>query len=96
MIHNQYICVQDEDKKSAAGDGQTTEDESSQDSKGESQVSVDPAPAQGNADVDQPDSKEEDKQSINEGQVLVPVESHSLVNVFTSQCSSTWQLTYWG
>lgn len=65
--------MQDEDKKSGTGDGQTTEDESSQDSKGELQASVDPAQAQGNADVDQPDTKEEDKPPSIEGQVLAPV-----------------------
>ncbi|CAF4858910.1 unnamed protein product [Pieris macdunnoughi] len=44
---------QDEDKKSGAGDGQTTEDESSQDSKGESAVPE----VQGNA-VDEPDNSQ--------------------------------------
>lgn len=63
---------QDEDKKSGTGDGQTTEDESSQDSKGESQVSQDPAQAPGNADVDQPDITKEENKSI-EGQVLTPI-----------------------
>ena len=42
------LFIQDEDKKSGAGDGQTTEDESSQDSKGES---AEPE-AQGSTDVD--------------------------------------------
>ncbi|KAL4716523.1 hypothetical protein ACJJTC_015951 [Scirpophaga incertulas] len=42
---------QDEDKKSGAGDDHSTEDESSQDSKGESLVSK--SEAQGTADVDQ-------------------------------------------
>lgn len=70
---NPIFSVQDEDKKSGAGDGQTTEDESSQDSKGESQSTQGTEGAQGtegsdtpavpdktpgNADVDQP-SKEE-------------------------------------
>lgn len=48
-ILNLKIVVQDEDKKSGAGDGHTTEDESSQDSKGESQPQA--AEAEGNADV---------------------------------------------
>ncbi|GBP72535.1 hypothetical protein EVAR_9679_1 [Eumeta japonica] len=39
---------QDEDKKSGAGDGQTSEDESSQDSKGESKEALPTAPSEGN------------------------------------------------
>lgn len=59
---------QDEDKKSGAGDGQTTEDESSQDSKGESQLPSEPAQAQGNADVDQPADSNEGTQLSCKGQ----------------------------
>lgn len=64
QIYIFFLCVQDEDKKSAAGDGQTTEDESSQDSKGES---VAQAEAQGNMDVDQP-NKTEQSERATEGQ----------------------------
>lgn len=81
-----FIClfVQDEDKKSGAGDGQTTEDESSQDSKGES---VGQAEAQGNMDVDQP-NKTEQSEPATEGQDCV------LTRCGLTQCSSTLQLTF--
>lgn len=68
------FSVQDEDKKSTAGDGQSTEDESSQDSKGESQ----PDPAKGNADVDVPESKPEDQTDTGQAQ-----KTSSSVRVFT-------------
>lgn len=61
IVNSQCFSAQDEDKKSTAGDGQSTEDESSQDSKGESlETESKPQEAQGKADVDVPESKPEE------------------------------------